>query len=92
MNTITYKGKSYETRTFDAHLAEEDENGLQTITIASSLLGEAIEERQEVVGSEEMDIDNQIYFYVDLEFFDLDAETICRKHLDEPFVFINEYK
>lgn len=92
MNTITYKGTSYPTRTFDAYLADENEDGIQTITIASSDLSDEIEEGIEIEGSEEEGIDNVIYFYVDAECFDLPAEEICKLHLDEPFVFVTEYK
>ena len=90
MNTITYKGINYPTRTFDVYLADEDENGVQTITIASSELSEALGDRIEVTDSEEEEIDNLIYFYVEAECFDLPAEEICRLHLDEEFVLMNE--
>lgn len=92
MEEIIYQGVTYPTRTFDVHLASEDEDGIQTITIASTNLSDALGDYpigDEV--SEEENIDNQIYFYVDVEFFDLDAETICQEHLDEPFVLITEY-
>lgn len=92
MNTITYNGKDYPTRTFDAHLADEDENGVQTITIATSELSEAISDNMTLSGSEEEGIDNSIYFYVDVEAFDLPADEICREHLDEPFVLMAEYE
>jgi hypothetical protein len=92
MESITYQGKEYPTRTFDAYLAEEDEDGIQTITIATNLLSDAMDYRQEFEGSIEQKIDNTIYFYVDVEAFELDAETICLEHLDEPFILVNEYE
>lgn len=92
MENITYKGINYPTRTFDAYLADEDEDGVQTITIASSELSEAISDNMTLSGSEEEGIDNMIYFYVDVESFDLPADEICRSHLDEEFVLITEYK
>jgi len=91
MEIITYQERDYPTRTFDVHLVEEDEDGIQTITIASSLLDEALGSDKFIDESEEQKIDDTIYFYVDAEFFDLDAETICLEHLDEPFVLITEY-
>lgn len=92
METITYKGKDYPIRTFDAHLADEDENETQTIIIATSELSEAISDNMTLSGSEEEGIDKLIYFYVDVEAFELSADEICREHLDEPFVFIAEHE
>jgi hypothetical protein len=92
MDKIIYNGINYPTRTFDAHLADEDENGIQTITIASSELSEALGDRIEVTDSEEEGIDSQIYFYVEAECFDLESDVICRLHLDEEFIFVTEYK
>lgn len=91
MDKIIYNGTDYPTRTFDVYLADEDENGIQQITIATNLLSEAIEDKMSVEGSEESYIDQAIYFYVDAEHFDLPAEEICRLHLDEEFVFVTEY-
>lgn len=96
MNNFNYKGIEYPTRTFDIQLTDDNEiqlndgSDIKTITIASSLLDEALGDSQDF-GEKEEYIDDQIYFYVDEEFFHLDAETICREHLDEPFVLITEY-
>lgn len=91
MEIITYNGIDYPTRTLDVHLANEDEDGVQTITIASSELSDALGERVMIVDSEEETIDCTIYFYVDAEHFYLPADEICRLHLDEEFVLMNEY-
>lgn len=94
MNIITYNGTDYPTRTFDAYLSDENEDGIQTITIASSLLGEALgmDNYSDDLDEEVLNIDDQIYYYVDAEYFDLPAEEICKLYLDEPFVFVTEYE
>jgi hypothetical protein len=92
MEIITYKGIEYPTRTFDAYLASEDEDDVQTITVASSELSDALGDRIEVTDSEEEGIDNSIYFYVDADNFYLRADVVCYLHLDEPFVLVAEHK
>lgn len=91
MNKITYNGIDYPTRTFDVYLADETEDDIQQITIATNLLSEAIDGLIDLIDyNEEHFIDEAIYFYVDEEHFDLEADVICRLHLDEEFVFVTE--
>lgn len=88
METIVYKGKEYPTRTFDV---ETEDGAEMTITIATEELSEAIEHSIDIVDSIEETIDNQIYFYIQSDLIDLEAEEICQHQLDEEMTFINEY-
>lgn len=91
MNYIKYKGKTYSTRTFEVYLADETEDESETITVASTLLEEAIADKMEVTDSEEERIDNQIYFYLDYnDLINADAHKICSELLDEPYVLVQE--
>ena len=89
-NTIKYKGKHYSTRTFEAYLADESEDDAQTLVIASSLLSDAMDEKILNEGSIEEAIDKGIYYYVDAEHFNDDADVICLVYLDEPFTLVEE--
>jgi len=89
MDTINYKGKEYPTRTFNV-ICEGDE---RTYTIATDSLAEAIginDEYDGTLGDEEENIDQSIYFYVEDEVINLDAEEICKDHLDVEMEFVSE--
>ena len=89
-NSIKYKGKRYSTRTFEAYLDGDSEEDSQILTIASTRLRDALGDRILDEGTDEEIIDSGIYFYVDVEHFEKDMEEICREHLDEPYVLIEE--
>jgi len=86
MNTITFQGKEYPTRTFKV-MFEGDEH---TYTIATDSLYEALGDGKEKYGTEANEIDNEIYFYVEDEVIELDAAEICQDCLDEPMQCISE--
>lgn len=90
MNTITYKGKEYPTRTFTVTSPEFGEE--QTYTIATNSLFDAIskDDKHEVYGTLENAVDNKIYFYVEDEVIKLDAKEICANHLDIEMELIEE--
>ncbi len=87
MNTITLNGKEYPTRTFSVVLEDEGE---REITISTISLYDAMDDKHEDEGTEENDIDCEIYFYVEDEIIHLTAEEICLAHLDEPIKFLEE--
>lgn len=80
MNKIEFKGKEYLTRTFLVSSPEFD--GEREYTISTESLYEALGDNKEVCGSEESEIDNEIYFYVEDDVINLTAEEICKNHLD----------
>jgi hypothetical protein len=86
MNKITYKGIDYPTRTFNVVI----EGDKRQYTIATESLSDAMGDDKEVFGSEANEIDNEIYFYVEDEVLELDANEICNDHLDEPMEFVSE--
>lgn len=88
MNKVTYKGKEYPLRNLTVILPEFNEEG--DITIAPLSLQEAMEGKYEQNGTEEQEIDEQIYFYVNDDVFNNSAEDICKNHLDEEIEFIEE--
>lgn len=85
---VHYKDYKYPTRTF----VVEDEviGGKRTYTIATESLSEALGDAKEEWDTKENDIDSEIYFYVEDEVIGMDAEEICKKHLDIPMTFIEE--
>jgi len=90
METITFKGKKYPTRTFTMTSDETDE---VTYTIADQTLLDALSVNENALNdftSEERQIDDQIYFYVCNGELELDAEEICKSRLDIKFEFIEE--
>jgi len=87
MNAIIYKNEKYPIRTFLVELPNEGE---RKITISNIVLEKAIKDKYLEIDSEEMDIDNEIYFYVENEFFELTAKEICEKHLDQKIEFLEE--
>lgn len=86
MNTITFQGKEYPTRTFNVMFEGEK----HTYTIATDSLYDALGDDKEKYGTEANEIDNEIYFYVEDEVIGLDATEICQDYLDEPMEFISE--
>ena len=83
MNTITFKGKEYLTRTFNV-VSE----GIDTqITISIQSLSDALMNGKVEDGEA---IDDEIYFYVEDEVINLSGEEICKDHLDIEMEFISE--
>lgn len=89
-NTIEYQGTKYATRTFEAYLSDETPEDVQTLTIATTVLSNALGDEILDEGSEEERIDSGIYYYVEPEHFGYDAETLCLECLDEPYILIEE--
>lgn len=87
-NVVVYKGVDYPTRTFEVLIDDEEE----TITIATQSLIDKLGDNVEVDESQEQYIDNEIYFYVEDEFFNLDPRVICASHLDEEIEFVEEIR
>jgi hypothetical protein len=89
METITRKGKQFPLRTFEIELKSQPAEfaDRQSITIAPASLLNILD-----FDNDEADetIDNEIYFYVDDQHFDKSGEEICKNHLDEEVVFIEE--
>lgn len=88
METITYKGKEYPTRTFLVNNPEIGEP--QEITISVESLSVAMEGKYEENGTEEQAIDETIYFYVldhQIEHHEL---RIVGEYLDVPMTLIEE--
>ena len=85
---VEYKKKKYPTRTFVVESPEI--GGKRTYTIATESLSEALGDKKEEWDTEENDIDCEIYFYVEDEVIGMDAEEICKNHLDVPMDFIEE--
>jgi hypothetical protein len=75
MNAIKYKGKEYPTRLFIVNNPEFGEN--QTIRIGTFNLNSDLG-------------DDEIYYYIDDNDFELSGEEICKNHLDIPMEFIEE--
>ena len=76
-------------RTFTVNF-EDDEH---TYTIATESLAEAIginDEYNGTLGDVEEGIDQSIYYYVEDEVIGMDAEEICKNHLDEEMEFVSE--
>lgn len=88
METITFKGKEYPTRTFNVIL--DGDNETTEIIITTYSLSDAMGDDKEINDTEANDIDNTIYFYVENSAIDLDADVICQNHLDEPMEFVEE--
>jgi hypothetical protein len=87
MTNLNYLGVNYPTRTFNVIL----DNKEQQIIIANESLNEALINTVSQRNSEKVEyIDNLIYFYVENEAFNLDANEICQNHLDEPIHFLAE--
>ena len=79
---VTYKGKKYQLKTFDIMLDDE----VRTITVAPQSLADAMTiELMEKEGTEENDIDCEIYHFIDDDAMDLPIEVIAGAHLDESF-------
>ena len=93
MNYIEYKGKQYKTR--ELSMIEKDW-GEVTRMIAGEDLYDAITKNGEDdtymddEDSEEYEIDNQIYHYVEVKALDLSGEEICKSYLDMEFEFVEE--
>lgn len=81
-----YKLVEYPVRTFKVEIDGEE----QDITIATESLSEAMGDDKEVEDTEANDLDCTIYFYVADDVIGLDADVICKEHLDEPMTFIEE--
>ena len=76
IDLITYKGKKYPSVTIDDVLGGSDE----TITIASSSLNEAlVPDGGDYADETARHIDEQIYSFIDDEFFDLSREEFIEK-------------
>ena len=88
VNYIEYNGVKYPTRTFVAESPEI--GGKRTYTIATESLSEALGDKKEEWDTEENDIDCEIYFYVEGEVIGMDAEEICKNHLDVSMDFVSE--
>ncbi len=88
MDTIKYKGKEYPTITFLVNSPEFDEP--QEVKISVISLNTAMDGRYEINGTEEQDIDDEIYFYVEDEEIRLDAKVICKSCLDIPMELIED--
>ena len=92
MNHIEFNGKEFPSKTFNVLIDGEE----QTITISTaSLLFELVnflpsDNDINSLSSEAEQIDNDIYFYVDDDKFDLSPSDICKNHLDEPIEFVSE--
>jgi hypothetical protein len=88
MSVIIFKGNEYPTRTFVVISPEfKDE---RQYTISTERLYNSLGEKRETWGSEENDIDNKIYYYVEDEVINLEASEICKNHLDIPMELIEE--
>lgn len=88
-DSIKYKGKEYPVRTFTVNY-EGDEH---VHTIASESLAEAIginDEYEGTLGDAEEKIDQSIYYYVEDVVIGMDAEEICKDHLDIEMEFVSE--
>ena len=85
---ITFNGKEFETRTFNVML----EGNLTTITIAGEDLLEeiSIDGKHFKSGTDEQQIDESIYFYVEVGKLKLLPTDICEKCLDMPMEFEEE--
>lgn len=89
MDSITYKGKEYPVRTFTT----EFEGDVSTHMIATESLSTAIGIDENYDGNldeEEEEIDQSIYYYVEDGVIEMDAEVICKDHLDVEMKFISE--
>lgn len=90
---ITYKGKEYPVVHVNVTIDEHDDGWIHTYPIApESLLDTMIENSvdydEEGFDGEEADIDNQIYHYVEDQYWDLPLEVICKEHLDLPMTIV----
>jgi hypothetical protein len=88
MDCFNFKGKDYPVRTFTVTSPEFGEE--QTYMIGTDSLFEAFGDEYEKEGTEAHNIDNEIYFYVEDEVIGLDAEIICKEHLDIEMKFVEE--
>jgi hypothetical protein len=86
--SIQFKGVDYPTRTFTVISDEFD--GSNTYTIATESLFNALDDKYEMDGTEEKNIDEQIYFYVEDEVINLTAHEICSNHLDITMTCVEE--
>lgn len=86
MELINYMGKSYPTRTFNVII----EGNQRQYKIATDSLYEALGDNKEVFGTEENEIDNDIYYYAEDDVIEMDAELICKDFLDVEMKFISE--
>lgn len=82
---LDYKGIKYPTRSLIVLL-----NGMeQEIRIAPKSLLDIMGDPDDYDTDEE-EIDNEIYFYVEDNVMIMDGGIICEKHLDVPILFIEE--
>lgn len=89
-DAIEYKGVLYPVRTFDIKFIDEDRGDEENyIMIAPQSLSDALGEKKEEIGTDEENIDCDIYFYVEDDKFGLDGEDICKNHLDDVVEFVN---
>lgn len=86
MSTVRYNGKDYLTRTFEVI----NDGFKESITIADEALMKAFGDDIAKWGDEANNIDEQIYFYLEVEKLELPASEIAEKHLDEPMEFVSE--
>lgn len=87
VDEVEFNGKSYPSRTFVVSCEDFEE---QEITISTQSLSDAMGDEKEEEGTEANDLDCEIYFYVDDEVIGMDAETICKNHLDTKMTLIEE--
>jgi hypothetical protein len=87
--TIQYKGKDYPIRVIT--MTSED-TGTVTHTIADDTLNDALDASgdKEVNDTESQNVDDQIYFFVEVGQLNLSAKEICENCLDEKFEFVSE--
>lgn len=91
VESVTFEGKEYPVRTFDVRFIDEDRGDEENyITIAPESLSIAMGDNKEVEDTEANNLDCTIYFYVLDEHMGLEAEDICKNHLDEPIDFVEE--
>lgn len=91
MRIINYKDKAYSVRVFKVIYDDKE----QILDVASTELQEAMQRENGDMYWEDNDgeagtIDNDIYYYLDAEFFNIDAKEICEEYLDEPMEFLEE--
>lgn len=93
LDRILYNGVEYPVRMFVVTHDNDNDDREYTYCIASEDLISAMRNEDDIDFEEdsiEERIDDSIYYYVEPKYFLLDAEEICKKHLDMPMTLVEE--
>lgn len=89
-DAVIFNGKTFPTRSFTVKPEEEDDEIQMTIAPLSLSKLLINQETGQPINDDAKIIDDDIYFFVDDEFFNLPEEELCHNHLDEKYELVLE--